>query len=214
MMRDARSELQEARLLLSSGEGPRECRLALAHLRERIAAEALHAGLAVEAEPEDGEPRSVIMSVRGAGARAFVEAWTGGVRWVCRSPFRPHHKRRNWFVAVFALEDGAMPPLDPQSSELRIEAFRAGGPGGQHQNTTDSAVRVTHGPTGIAVVSREERSQHRNRARALERLRARLYLIASEGEARGRSDVHARHRELERGNPARTFEGEAFRERR
>ena len=202
-----------ARLLLSSGDGPRECRRALAHLRDRIGGEALRAGLAVEAEPEDGEPRSVIVSVRGAGARTFAEAWVGSVRWVCRSPFRPHHKRRNWFVAVFALGDEALPVLDLDSSELRIETFRAGGPGGQHQNTTDSAVRVTHAPTGITVVSREERSQHRNRARALERLRAQLFLLASEGEVRGRSDVHARHRELERGNPARTFEGEAFRER-
>ena len=204
----------EARLLLSSGDGPRECRLALARLRERIAREALRAGLAVEAEPEVGEPRSVIMSVRGTGARAFAEAWIGGVRWVCRSPFRPHHKRRNWFVAVFALGNEALPVLDLDSSDLRIETFRAGGPGGQHQNTTDSAVRVTHAPSGLAVVSREERSQHRNRARALERLRAQLFLLAGEGEARGRSDVHACHRELERGNPARTFEGEAFRERR
>lgn len=59
-------------------------------------------------------------------------------------------------------------------AQCRVETFRAGGPGGQHQNTTDSGVRLVHLPTGIRVVARDERSQHRNRALALERLRARL----------------------------------------
>ncbi|MEX2472527.1 MAG: peptide chain release factor-like protein [Gemmatimonadota bacterium] len=59
-------------------------------------------------------------------------------------------------------------------AECRVETFAAGGPGGQHQNRTESAVRLTHGPTGIQVVAREERSQHRNRQKALERLREAL----------------------------------------
>lgn len=70
------------------------------------------------------------------------------------------------------------PPIPESDEELlgqcRVETFRAGGPGGQHQNTTDSAVRLVHIPTGIRVVARDERSQHRNRAIALERLRAKL----------------------------------------
>lgn len=63
---------------------------------------------------------------------------------------------------------------DQLLAECRVETFSAGGPGGQHQNRTESAVRLTHGPTGIQVVAREERSQHRNRRKALERLRAAL----------------------------------------
>lgn len=63
---------------------------------------------------------------------------------------------------------------DALLAECRVETFRAGGPGGQHQNTTESAVRLVHEPTGTTVVARDERSQHRNRKLALERLRARL----------------------------------------
>jgi len=63
---------------------------------------------------------------------------------------------------------------DTLLAECRIETFRAGGPGGQHQNTTDSGVRLTHLPTGVAVTARESRSQHRNRKMALARLRAAL----------------------------------------
>jgi protein subunit release factor A len=63
---------------------------------------------------------------------------------------------------------------DALLAECRVETFRAGGPGGQHQNKTESGVRLVHLPTGVRVVAREERSQHRNRARALERLREKL----------------------------------------
>lgn len=72
--------------------------------------------------------------------------------------------------------DPPNPPQDDQAllAECRVETFRAGGPGGQHQNTTDSGVRLTHLPTGISVTARDSRSQHRNRKVALARLRAAL----------------------------------------
>ncbi len=72
------------------------------------------------------------------------------------------------------------PPDDDEAllAECRVETFRAGGPGGQHQNTTDSGVRLTHLPTGISASARESRSQHRNRKTALERLRAALEELA------------------------------------
>lgn len=69
---------------------------------------------------------------------------------------------------------GAARSDDQLLAECAVETFRAGGPGGQHQNKTESAVRLTHHPTGIVVTARESRSQHRNRARALARLRAAL----------------------------------------
>ena len=76
-------------------------------------------------------------------------------------------------------QEGPEPVPIPESdeallAECRVDTFRAGGPGGQHQNTTESGVRLVHLPTGIRVTAREERSQHRNRAKALERLRAKL----------------------------------------
>lgn len=88
-------------------------------------------------------------------------------------------------------------------SECRVETFAAGGPGGQHQNRTESAVRLVHLPTGIRVVAREERSQHRNRARALERLRAALRALNRRPEPRKETKVPARERRKRRADKER-----------
>jgi peptide chain release factor 2 len=77
-------------------------------------------------------------------------------------------------------------PLDDEAllAQCRVETFRSGGPGGQHQNVTESGVRLVHLPTGIRAVSREDRSQHRNRARALERLREKLEALTRKAKPR------------------------------
>lgn len=83
---------------------------------------------------------------------------------------------------------------DTLLGECRVDTFRSGGKGGQHQNVTESGVRLTHTPTGIVVTARDERSQHRNKAIALERLRARLAELHSEKPTRIRTRVPARER--------------------
>lgn len=88
-----------------------------------------------------------------------------------------------------------MGSVDPLLRECRVDTFRSGGKGGQHQNVTDSGVRLTHLPTGIVVAVRESRSQHRNKAIALERLRARLAALATKKPVRVPTRVPARARE-------------------
>ena len=95
---------------------------------------------------------------------------------------------------------------------MRFESFRAGGPGGQHQNTTDSAVRATHRPTGLTAAAREMRSQHRNRALALERLQALMIAQATADQEAKKNDQNQLHNALERGNPVRCFKGTTFHE--
>lgn len=88
-----------------------------------------------------------------------------------------------------------MGSVDPLLRECRVDTFRSGGKGGQHQNATDSGVRLTHIPTGTVVTVRESRSQHRNKAIALERLRARLAALAKKKPVRVPTRVPARARE-------------------
>lgn len=149
--------------------------------------------------------------LHGDAAAAFARGWTGSIQWIAESRVRPHQKRKNLFIGVFVL-----PPLRAggaaiAAGDVRFEAFRAGGPTDQHQNKTASAVRLVHIPTGLAVVARDDRSQHRNKALAMERLAsplaAREELAALADEQR----AHAHHDGLERGRPIRRFRGEDLR---
>jgi peptide chain release factor 2 len=92
------------------------------------------------------------------------------------------------------------PPVIPDDDEAllaqcRVETFRSGGPGGQHQNVTESGVRLVHLPTGVRVIARDERSQHKNRARALRRLRAKLEELGREQKPRVATRVPRAERE-------------------
>jgi peptide chain release factor len=210
------------RLLVTSGRGPAECRIAVVNTLAEMAREAEMSGLDLDVatgpDPDGHGPASAVAVVSGDGAALFAERWSGSIQWTAESPLRPRHKRKNWFVAVMALPE-APPPLAGEGREgaasldlreVRFEAFRAGGPGGQHQNKTESAVRAVHVPSGLAAVARDGRSQHRNKAIAVERL---AMLVRTSQEIAAIADlkaVHLNHDRLERGNPIRRFKGKAF----
>jgi len=203
------------RLLVTSGRGPAECRIAVARAVATLVADAHVLGIDTDClhgpDPDGHGPASAVVVIHGDAATAFARPWIGSILWVAQSPLRPHHKRKNWFIGVVELP--APPHTAPAltARDVRLEAFRAGGPGGQHQNTTESAVRAIHIASGLSVVARDQRSQHRNKALALQRLAA---LIAAQGELHAiaaRTDAHAAHDRLERGRPVKRFEGTAFR---
>jgi peptide chain release factor len=200
------------RLLLTIGRGPAECRIALTKTLGILASEADVAGVTVDVtvgpDPDGRGPPSAIAIIEGAGAEAFVTTWIGSILWVARSPLRPHHKRKNWFIGVFKLEGPPPEPIPLKLADVRFETLRAGGPGGQHQNKTESAVRAVHAPTGLIVVAREDRSQHRNKAIALERLALLVKVAGQLAEIVDREKVQSGHALLERGRPVRTFKGE------
>lgn len=204
------------RLHLTSGQGPAECRMAIAQTLERMREEADAAGveidIAEERNPDGHGPQSALVMINGDAADEFAARWSGSILWVCKSPVRPNHKRKNWFIGCQEIDLPETQGDKIDGADVSYEAFRAGGPGGQHQNKTESAVRAVHRPTGLTVVVRENRSQHRNRAIALERLTALLETSRVLNEAGDRARLQAAHTELERGNPKRTFRGEKFRE--
>jgi peptide chain release factor len=203
------------RLLFTSGRGPAECRIAVANAIATLTAEAASLGLdsdCLEGPNADGHgPASAIVVIHGDAAAVFARPWIGSIQWVAQSPLRPHHKRKNWFIGVFELPTLPEPSKALTAQEVRFEAFRAGGPGGQHQNKTESAVRAIHIASGLSVVAREQRSQHRNKALALERIAALIRLQGELEAITARTDTHATHDRLERGRPVKRFKGIAFR---
>lgn len=199
-------------LLVTAGDGPEECNLAVGHILNRMEEEAGLYGVALSISRIEGRhgPKSAVVVIHGEQSGAFARTWCGTIQWRMQSKIRRHHKRANWFVGVFSLDRPTQATTTIKEEDVSYSTLRAGGPGGQHQNTTDSAVRAVHGPSGLAVVVRDGRSQHRNKALALERLRS----LAEAREEAERNEQKSRqnrmHHELERGNPVRKFRGAGF----
>ncbi len=155
---------------------------------------------------EEAGIKSVALEVRGEYAYGLLKAEVGVHRLVRLSPFDAAHRRHTSFASVFVYpETEELEEIEVKEGEIRVDTFRASGAGGQHVNKTDSAVRITHEPTGIVVTCQSERSQHRNRANAMKVLKARLMAFQIEEEREKRAEQEEAKKEIAWGNQIRSY---------
>ncbi len=198
---------------ITSGRGPTECGWVVAKLVQSIIRDAERKNIKVRlleavSHEKPKALKSALLALEGDSASDFSSQYNGTIQWIGTSPFRPRHKRKNWFVGVNRL----VPPALTQWSEkeIRFEKMRSSGPGGQHANKTETAIRATHLPSGLSAYAQEERSQYLNRKLAISRLLERMEEQQEKEHLQSQKKRWNQHNQLERGNPVRIYEGKNF----
>lgn len=192
---------------ISSGMGPVECRVAVGGIFGQIQKEFPDIEIVTATNGEvSGSFSSIIFT-----SDQDLSELEGTMEWICKSKYRPGHKRKNWFVDVSVIQETM--EINPKISadSIIVEKFHSGGPGGQNVNKVETGVRVIHIPTGITVSSTRERSQFANKQDALKKLSAVLTQINTDNKYKQKNDAWSKHAQIVRGNPVRVYEGDDFR---
>jgi len=207
-----KNNMDKEYIQITSGRGPVECCRVVVLVMSKIIEQARSLGYEVEVVehedgPNDGCMFSATLAIESEHAISLKDEWEGSVLWVAqKNPFRPWHRRKNWFVGVHffkPLQTGTISERD-----ITYETLRSSGPGGQNVNKVESAVRAIHVPTGITVLASDERLQIQNKRLARERLLMKLSAIDEERRLHHNHEVWMNHNSLERGNPVQKFRGD------
>lgn len=157
-------------------------------------------------EGDEAGIKSVTFQVNGENAYGYLKSEKGVHRLVRISPFNAAGKRQTSFVSCDVMPDIEKDlDIEVKDEDIRIDTFRSSGAGGQHINKTSSAIRITHFPTGIVVTCQNERSQHMNKAKAMQMLKSKLYLLKQEEQAQKEAGIRGEVTQIGWGSQIRSY---------
>ena len=194
-------------MLISSGTGPDECHIAVKKLAQYIIKKHKDVRLLDNIESNYG-----LLSCLLSGNQEILQQYSGTIKWICESPIRKNWKRKNWFITCEIFDDIDTNKININLKDIKFETAKASGPGGQHVNKTESAIRATYIPNGITVFAQEERSQHQNKRLAIARLIKKMENNEMDLQKENSKKQWETHNSLIRGNEIMTFKDMNFKQ--
>ena len=201
-------------IIITAGRGPIECSLAVhgVQMRFRKFLEEQEIKYEIVKQQRGAVNNSMVTIVFRIELSDYslIISWVGTIQWISRSPIRKFSKRKNWFIKCCVMdlpESGSI-----NLKDLIVQAFKASGPGGQHRNKVETAIRIIHKPTGIIVTASDSKSKAQNKKRAMEKLEARLDQLNRKVQSDYDTEEWTSKIEIQRGNPSKVFYGTKFTE--
>lgn len=198
---------------ITSGRGPAECNFVVTNVFRKFSEACKNKNIEMEViereiDSDFNQITNVLLEIEGENLDVFLGNWVGTILWIGKSPYRKFHQRKNWLIGCFEVE--ITKQNNVLANEIVYQSMRSSGNGGQNVNKVNSAVRATHKPTGISVVSMDSRSQHQNKKIATTRLLHKLQEAENQKLKDLAQEKWSNQTSIERGNPVKTFRGEKF----